>query len=203
MAIHLRLIFGVAACLQMYTPLKALVPFISSIRNLSKDREVVNLLVIRRIVRSLDDRDADLPTTTLQPSFIAFLTDTSQSGPYSITLEAAHKEMANVCLRVMSAELRFNIFGLSSSDLSHLGIDSAGLIQSNISLQLQYACQFWTYHVSQVKNHDSKLVQEISGFFKTHFLAWLEIMSMMTCSPQDAMANLYSIQVSLHVKSHS
>lgn len=130
---HVRLILGIVISLETRVQLKALVPFISSLYELP-NIETTQLRPIRRLIRILESTNrTETPYTALQPPFLAFLADSSQSGPYSITLRAAHEEMSLVCLRIMSAELRFNICDLPSSFLLNKNVDLSRRIESNIS----------------------------------------------------------------------
>lgn len=194
---HSRLILWLKICLQVHTPLEGFIPFVT---DLAKEREIVNLRatrrIVRRIVRLLDGCHQSDPYTPFYPSFRAYLDDPSQSGIYSFDRRAAHQEMTLMCIRIMTASLRFNIFGLSSSFLSNKDVDPTGLIHSNISSQLEYACRFWTYHASEAGDENSLLLQEIVTFFETHFLAWLEVMSLSAQSPLDALNLLRSFRVS-------
>ncbi|KAG7412793.1 Vegetative incompatibility protein HET-E-1 [Fusarium oxysporum f. sp. rapae] len=88
-----------------------------------------------------------------------------------------HQTLAKHCLRVMRGGLRENICGLSFPGTRRSTVDSSEL-EERIPPHLQYACMHWVYH--QIEgypklNDDNK----VYDFLTTHFLHWLELMSLM------------------------
>lgn len=105
--------------------------------------------------------------------------------------------MAFVRLRIMANELCFNIchFPLSfkrNSDVERL----ADLADANISHRLRYASYAWTRYVVPLKHPSIVLSWLLSDFFCSHFLYWLEIMSITGGSVSDALEHLELMEVS-------
>ncbi|EWZ28531.1 hypothetical protein FOZG_17744 [Fusarium oxysporum Fo47] len=88
-----------------------------------------------------------------------------------------HQTLAKHCLRVMRGGLRENICGLSFPGTRRSTVDRSEL-EERIPPHLQYACMHWVYHHIEgypKLNDDNK----VYDFLTTHFLHWLELMSLM------------------------
>lgn len=95
------------------------------------------------------------------------------------------------CLEIMSNELHFNMCKLPSSFLRTKDMpDLKALASSNISSHLRYACQNWMRRVPQLAILDPKLLQMLREFFRTHFLPWLEVMSLLGLSLVDTVTKI-------------
>jgi hypothetical protein len=129
-------------------------------------------------VLSIPDRK-DVPVRLLHLSFREFLVDaTNEKTPFWVDERARHESLASHCLELMSGPegLRQNMCGLHSG-ISRSEIE-AGTIMSCLSSELQYACRYWVYHLkqSQCRIGDTDSTDK---FLRTHFLHWLEAMSLM------------------------
>lgn len=116
----------------------------------------------------------------LHTSFRDFLTEKSRSQGFYVDPMVEHASLALGSLRVMTTKstgLCFNICQLPTSYLPNAQIP--GLQESmkeHISPQLSYACKFWAAHISH-SPMDKELLMVLRTFLYTHFLSWLEVLS--------------------------
>ncbi|CCM06009.1 uncharacterized protein FIBRA_08252 [Fibroporia radiculosa] len=124
--------------------------------------------------------DDQTPIKPLHASFYDFLTDESRSKESFVGEPTMHHQsLAFVSLRVMKAELRFNICGLKNSYLPNAAVTvlEESIIQY-ISPELQYSCRFWMSHVKAAK-FASPLAAEIEYFLtNVTVLFYLEVLSL-------------------------
>ncbi|KAL7763957.1 hypothetical protein ACKLNR_005102 [Fusarium oxysporum f. sp. zingiberi] len=115
------------------------------------------------------------PVRMLHLSFRDYLM--TEESEFQIDEKHTHKTLAKHCLRVMRDGLRENICDLSFPGVRQSAVDSLKL-KERIPAQLRYACMHWAYH--QIKG-DSKPNNDIEvyDFLRTHFLHWLEAMSLL------------------------
>jgi TorA maturation chaperone TorD len=79
--------------------------------------------------------------------------------------------------------LRFNICDLQTSHLANADVpDLSSRIQQAIPDHLSYACLFWADHLL-ASSLASEILSALKLFIKTHFLHWLEAMSLMAVIP--------------------
>ena len=110
-------------------------------------------------------------------SFVDFLMGTAYPA-LQITAGDGHQLLANQCLHVMKARLRFNICEISSSYLlNDQALKLIPSIETHIPSQLQYASQYWADHL-----HDAFTSEEnmdlVRYVLKVQFLFWLEVVSL-------------------------
>ncbi len=89
----------------------------------------------------------------------------------------AHAHLANHCLRLMSHDLHNDICGLRTPDARISDIDVAVMARC-IPPHLRYACRYWVPHLCQSHNTHG-LKESIYQFIQTHFLHWLEVLSLL------------------------
>jgi hypothetical protein len=122
----------------------------------------------------------NLPIRLFHLSFRDFLVDTEKhdTNPFWVDKKEAHKKIASSCL------LRLNSSGYLKKDICDLQVPErprADIDQQKIDAHLppdiQYACQFWVYHLRECGSVicDDDLVY---SFLKCHFLHWLEALSL-------------------------
>ncbi|KAL5611691.1 uncharacterized protein BROUX77_001847 [Berkeleyomyces rouxiae] len=118
------------------------------------------------------------PVRLLHLSFRDFLVDPEKQGeiPFWVDEKDTHKTMAANCLRVMKKNLVQDICGLVLPGTRRSDIKDQA-IQVNMPPELQYACLYWVSHIQQgdVVVDD---VGEILEFMRSHFLHWLEALSL-------------------------
>ena len=114
----------------------------------------------------------------LHLSFRDFLLDKDRClDPYfQVDESRAHRELAGDCIRSLSSFLQRNMYHLPSSTAS-----IAGVVQSDVDNALppgiQYGCRYWASHVQKGKM-DLLDNGPIHNFLRSHFLHWVEAMSL-------------------------
>jgi len=136
---------------------------------------------------------ASTPIRPLHTSFRDFLTDPSRSGDFCVNISDQHKALVVASLRVMKAELRFNICRLETSYVRNQDIsDLADRINKFIPLHLSYSCRFWAEHLRAI-DFDSGILAEVRDHLYERLLFWLEVLSLLgiiNISPQ-ALSHVY------------
>jgi len=124
--------------------------------------------------------DSSVVIRPLHASFSDFLTDKNRSGEFFIDLSHIHKELAGASLGVMQEGLQFNICHLTTSYLPNSEVSDLGeQIKKYISIELSYACRFWTDHLQHAQ-FDLALAEAIQAFFNhEQLLFWLEVLSLL------------------------
>ena len=130
------------------------------------------------------------PVQPLHTSFRDFLRDDERSGEWYVDTSKEHDHFSAACLDTMQTCLRFNICDLETSYLANVDVlHLSSRIRQAIPPHLMYACHFWADHL-----FSSSLAPEILGqvklFMTTHFLHWLEAMSLMAAIPNANVALL-------------
>ncbi len=124
--------------------------------------------------------DSDGPVRVLHKSFSDFLLGQEGMDATEFRVEAKeiHLMLLSQCIQRMSSGngLRKNICEIGEPGKLISEIDRT-TVSRHISPDLEYACLYWTYHLQQggrVTNED-----EIYTFVRTHFLHWLESLSLL------------------------
>ncbi|KAL4813863.1 hypothetical protein BDW67DRAFT_101415 [Aspergillus spinulosporus] len=117
----------------------------------------------------------DLPVRILHLSFRDYLLKTEESS-FRVSQEKTHKKIASHCLCVMNDRLKRNICSLPNYGSLRDDIDSH-IIQQHLTVDLAYSCQYWVHHLEQSRCPISRF--PILHFLRTHFLHWLEALSLM------------------------
>ncbi|KZT39379.1 hypothetical protein SISSUDRAFT_646729 [Sistotremastrum suecicum HHB10207 ss-3] len=115
--------------------------------------------------------DHTSPISPIHKSLTDFLIDKDRSLKYHVDGADHHRPLLEGCLNEMAKNLRFNVYGVESSN--DVVLDKR---QHTISRQLQYACQFWAIHLSQIP-YDLDIATQIKSFFEQKLLHWLEVLN--------------------------
>ncbi|KAJ3469714.1 hypothetical protein MRS44_003779 [Fusarium solani] len=119
------------------------------------------------------------PVRLLHLSFRDYLIDPEnrETLEFWVDEKLAHRNLTKQCLRLMRGTLRENICGLSFPGMRRSAVDDVQL-EKCIPPQLQYACLYWVHHQTKAdfEPNDSR---EVYDFLTTHFLHWLEVLSLM------------------------
>ena len=144
---------------------------------ISDCRQLSNTL--RPLYAVLDvPKDTTCPVQPLHLSFRDFLLDPDRclDAQFQVDERQTHQELAWACIRLMASSLQRNTCQLPLStifvsDVAQTDIDHA------LPAAVQYACQYWVSHVhrGRIELQDDKMVY---GFLQTHFLHWVEVMSL-------------------------
>ncbi|KAM0371523.1 hypothetical protein ACHAPY_010246 [Fusarium culmorum] len=121
----------------------------------------------------------DAPVRLLHLSFRDYLVDLEKRelAEFRVEERHTHQSLAKHCLRIMRGALQKNICGLSFPGMRRSSVDS-GQLEKRMPSQLQYACMHWVYHQTSGKPELSD-DKNVHGFLMTHFLHWLEAMSLL------------------------
>ncbi|KAF8537665.1 vegetative incompatibility protein HET-E-1 [Trichophaea hybrida] len=123
------------------------------------------------------------PVRLLHPSFRDFLLDQQRclDLQFRIDESQAHGDVLVSCLRLMSKHLKRDICNLRLPGIL-INEVVADEVQKCIALNVQYACRYWVNHLqrSNFKLCDN---DHVHTFLKTHFLHWLEALSLMMMMP--------------------
>lgn len=123
------------------------------------------------------EQDNQSSVRLFHESFRDFLTGPDTNEEFKVDSIHAHKLMASRCLVILCESLRENICELESPGTHRTEIADE-TIKTLIPPQVQYACRFWVYHIkrsqSSIKDGD-----DCHSFLHSHFLMWLEALSLL------------------------
>lgn len=122
----------------------------------------------------------DHPIRLLHLSFRDFLIDAEkrETNPFWVDEADAHKKLATRCLKLLSTggNLKEDICNLQTPARPRSDVDRQ-TIDSHLPPEIQYACQYWVYHLKEggsiISDDD-----QVYNFLKCHFLHWLESLSL-------------------------
>lgn len=120
------------------------------------------------------------PVRILHASIADYLSDPRRCGnhPWFIGIPSHTRSLTLTCLRIMKAELRFNICQLETSHLCNDDVpDLASRIDAVIGKHLSYSCRFWADHLQAI-SFDDVILEEIKDFLHKQLLYWLEVLSL-------------------------
>ena len=131
----------------------------------------------------------------------------SEHCDYQVKLQDSHVRLSTACLKMMVAQLRFNICKLEDSRLANVDVtDLPSRIKKNISDSLQYSCLYWSNHLSFTPdNGDQHVLKCLKDFFEGLYpLFWIEVLSIMVPMRAPSLRRIISwaaaSAVSLHPK---
>ena len=120
-----------------------------------------------------------VPVRLLHLSFRDYLVDlkNKEKVEFWVDEKHTHRRLAKHCLRIMRSALRRNMCNLSFPGMQRSAV-GAEQLEEHIPPELQYACMYWVHHQTKDKlEHDD--VSDVYDFLKTHFLLWLEVLSLL------------------------
>lgn len=128
-------------------------------------------------------------------SFTTFLGDRSRSERFWVSAESTSVLGVERCLNVMSQYLRFNIANIPTSCIQTQDIpDIKQRIEAKIHPLLSYCCRSWPLPASIVLRGGAP-IPSLASFLNYRTLEWIEVMSLIQCSPEVALAPLSNISV--------
>lgn len=146
---------------------------LSSLLGIQVD-QISNRLDSFRSVLSIPD-DRDQPIRTLHLSFRNFLVQSRTE--FFVDEPERHQDIARSCFKTMRSRLRRNICNLTSPGIQRADIDVQH-IRRILPPELRYSCRYWIFHLRQSRTFSSEL-EEVRVFLETHFLHWLEAMTLL------------------------
>ena len=89
-----------------------------------------------------------------------------------------HARIASLCLKLISTELKRNICNLQI--FGPLDEVHSSIVDLSLLARVEYACVYWVFHIKQAGHRGYNLQDDgpVHQFLKTHFLYWLEAMSL-------------------------
>ncbi|OBT60675.1 hypothetical protein VE03_09889, partial [Pseudogymnoascus sp. 23342-1-I1] len=121
----------------------------------------------------------DNPIRLLHLSFRDFLVDTEkrETNPFWVDEKDAHNKLVTRCLKLLSTSgnLKKDICNLRTPERPRADVDKQ-TIDAHLPSVIQYACQYWVYHLKESGNIICDNDQ-VHNFLKCHFLHWLESLS--------------------------
>ena len=128
------------------------------------------------------DSEAD-PIRAFHKSFPDFLTDPERCKDERFFVDPPlhHVDILFSCLNLMKERLRKNICHLDGCPPLSDVMDLLDRKDAYIGNALEYACRFWTKHLSEIRTsgpHVEGVKAAIDEFFTTHLLCWIEVLSL-------------------------
>ncbi|KDN34728.1 hypothetical protein RSAG8_12202, partial [Rhizoctonia solani AG-8 WAC10335] len=138
----------------------------------------------------------EMMVTTLHTSFPDYLTNPTRSGDFKWHCNAAahNTTLAKRCFEcIRDTTPQFNICSLQSSYLHDDEVkDLDSRVQKHISVQLRYACLYWSAHLHASDDGAAPgLMTLLEQFLANSLLLWLEVMNLtknIVTAPEDLMA---------------
>ncbi|KAM5528787.1 Vegetative incompatibility protein HET-E-1-like protein 7 [Fusarium oxysporum f. sp. phaseoli] len=123
-------------------------------------------------------KSVDSPVRLLHLSFRDYLVDpeNKETVEFWVDEKLAHRKLAKHCLRVMRSALRKNICSLSFPGM-HRSAVGVQQLEECVPPELQNVCMNWVHHQTKV-DFEPNGSNDIYDFLKTHFLHWLEVLSL-------------------------
>ncbi|CEL60322.1 Vegetative incompatibility protein HET-E-1 OS=Podospora anserina GN=HET-E1 PE=4 SV=1 [Rhizoctonia solani AG-1 IB] len=119
--------------------------------------------------------------TTLHASFPDFMFSQERSQEYFCDRTVHDQFLAARCLKIMRAQLRFNICDLESSfddDNEIPNLDDQ--VKAYVSPELCYTGRFWADHLTQGAAAE-ELLNAVQDFLSYRLLFWMEVMNLTKC----------------------
>jgi len=121
------------------------------------------------------------PVRVFHKSFPDFLTDPGRCTDHRFFIDpfVHHKEILLSCLDVMRKRLKRNICRLDDDAVLSKIEELPTLRAIHIGNTLEYACKFWTNHLSKIAGSSDggeDVEKAIEDFFTTGFLFWVEVL---------------------------
>ena len=152
------------------------------VRNCETPSQISTTLRFLHSLLNVPDSE-DEPIRVFHKSFPDFLTDQSRCKDerFFVDPDVHHEHMLFSCLDLIQKRLKKNICDLD--DYVNLG-DVEGLSarrEACIGDSLEYACRFWTRHLTKVPGdgpHVQQVKAAIDNFFTKRLLHWIEVLSL-------------------------
>ncbi|CAE6488379.1 unnamed protein product [Rhizoctonia solani] len=152
-----------------------LIDTLAALCNLDETDLVMSALQPLRSVLHVSEHDRLV--TTLHASFPDFMFSRERSQDFFCDRLSHDRLLAEHCLGIMKAQLRFNICKIESSQYCDpKGFSRKRKVEKNISRELLYACRFWVDHLVRATPSQS-LITVVHDFLLHRLLFWMEVMN--------------------------
>ena len=170
------------------------VSVIARVANYSVNEVMATLLRLRSVILcssppgTVTKRDSDLLPHAYHPSFPDYLLNSKRCSDYhfAIIKPEMHRFIVLRCFELMKATLCRNILDLDDTYVFNKDIpDLEVKVQSCITPESTYACQFWLGHLLE-SEIDESILGVLDEFLSERFLWWCEALSLLdsACSGQ-------------------
>ena len=144
----------------------------------------------------------DSPVRLFHLSFRDFLLDPEkrqnpEARQFWVNEKETHRKLAEHCLRVMNQALRKDICGIQWPGTRRASIQSKR-IKDSLRPEVQYACQYWTFHVQKAGDLGSD-GGPVHRFLQQDFLHWLEALSLIGRA-SESLQSIRTLQSALQVR---
>ena len=131
--------------------------------------------------------DQNSPISLLHPSFRDFLLSQERCRDplFWVDKKIANQHLAGCCLERLSCGstgLKRDICELKRHGVLTAEVDRS-VVTLHLPAELQYACQYWVYHLQQGDQHHRN-DGPVSAFLRQHLLHWFEALSLIGRTPQ-------------------
>ena len=124
--------------------------------------------------------DSNQPVKPLHKSLPDFITDPSRCNKrFLVSPDCLHLDLLSNCLRLMNDKLEQDLLSLPEYALNSEVKDLQTRIDTHISTALQYACRSWHNHLTKTSEGNADIIPYLQIFLEEHFLAWLEVLSVL------------------------
>ena len=159
---------------------------IASITDYSVDEVMATLRRTHSVIHSsppgtVDRRESDPLPGIYHPSFSDYLVDPKRcvDPHFTIVTTETHGFIVLRCFQLMKAILRPNVLDLPKLFIDNISIpDLKTKVQSAITPEGAYACQFWISHLLESKM-DEEILEALREFLSKRFLWWCEALSLL------------------------
>jgi NACHT domain len=160
----------------LFEPLsRASLAVLLGIPKITIDRRLHTLHSVLRV-----PKDPKSPVRLFHLSFRDFLVDSEkrETNPFWVDEADTHNKLVTRCLELLSTgdNLKEDICNLRTPERPRSDIDRQ-TIDSHLPPDIQYACQYWVYHLKEggsiISDDD-----QVYNFLECHFLHWLESLSL-------------------------
>ena len=163
------------------------VSVIAKIANYSENEVMATLLRLRSVIRcssppgTRSQQDSDLLPQTYHPSFPDYLVHSKRCSDYhfAIIKPKMHRFIVLRCFELMKGILHRNVLELHDTYILNDDIpDLEAKVQSHITPEAAYACQFWLGHLLE-SEMDESILGAMDEFLSERFLWWCEALSLL------------------------
>ena len=168
------------------------VSIIARLANYSVNEVMATLLRLRSVILcspgTVSQQDSDLLPHAYHPSFPDYLVDSKRCSDchFTIIKPEMHRFIVLRCFELMKGILHRNILDLDDTYILNKDIpDLEAKVQSCITPESAYACQFWLGHLLE-SEIDESILGALDEFLSEQFLWWCEALSLLdsACSGQ-------------------
>ncbi|KAL7956799.1 hypothetical protein V8C34DRAFT_325818 [Trichoderma compactum] len=134
-------------------------------------------------------KDNESSVRLFHESFRDFLLGPETGEEFKIDSIKAHGILASRCLHILRGSLQENVCKLKTPGTHRTDVADE-TINKFLPQEVQYACRFWIFHVKRsqsfIKDRDDDRDDDWYSFLLSHFLHWLEALSLLGRTSESA-----------------